>query len=178
MRHQPGLTANAVATTHAVALRGVPSGTAPGGTRTGLDRADAALLALADVAPASRITLVLPGALDLACALMHLGCTDVATARLTNWPHAGQADVVIVPHVGSHEVLCRAVAFARRTLAPLGTAVFRLAPGLAADATWQARAQLLAAGFSAVRQHPDAGATGGASLLRAELPMFGLRQCA
>ena len=159
--------ANAVATTHVISTVG-------GDGPAALTGPDATLVALADIAPSSRIIVVLPGALDLACGLMHLGCASVAMVRLTDRPRAGQADVVIIPHAACAGQVCRAVSFARRVLTPLGTAAICLDGDTAVEAAHEARHQFRTLGFAAIRQR----AAGAAILLRADLPLFGLRQCA
>ena len=167
MRHQPRLTGNAVATTHGISYVGA-DGLGP------LDGPDAALVAMADATPSSRIMVVSPGALELACKLLQLGCTSVAMVRLTDRPRPRQADVVIAPALAAGNALDRAAAFARRVLAPLGTAVFRLDNDTPVDEVQRALAVLQGLGFSGLCQRCPAGTR----LLRADVPLFGRPRCA
>lgn len=167
MRHQPRLTGNAVATTHGISYVGA-DGLGP------LDGPDAALVAMADATLSSRIMVVSPGALEIACKLLQLGCTEVAIVRLADRPRPKQADIVLVPALAAGDVLDRAAAFARRVLAPLGTAVFRLDGETSADEMQRALAVLQGLGFSGLPQRCPAGAR----LLRADVPLFGRLTCA
>ncbi len=138
-----------------------------------LSAAEAALLAMADPSLDSRISLIGPNALELLCALLRRGSADVCATRICDWPHAGTADVAIIPGARSPDRLKRSIAHARRVLAPLGTVAIHLdAP---ADAlTRQASQLLLLHGFTGLR---TAGCAGG-TLIRAELPLHGSLACA
>ncbi len=138
-----------------------------------LSPAEAALLAMADPSPDSRVSLIGPNTLELLCALLRRGSTDVCATRICDWPKAGTADVAIIPGICSPDHLTRAVAHARRVLAPLGTVALHLdAP---ADAlAWQASQLLLLHGFTGLRNTVCAEG----SLIRAELPLFGSLACA
>ncbi len=163
MEHQPGLAATAVATS--------------GGFADGvscLDGGEAGLLAVADPGLGSRILVMLPGGLEIACALLRRGRTNVATARLTDRPRAGQMDVVMMPSIPSAEFLQRAIPYAHRVLAALGTVVIHLDGSLPPGLVQQARRQLASEGFGAVQVRSSFHDT----LLRAEMPLFGQLQCA
>jgi len=163
LEYRPSLAATAVATTS-----GVCEGFAA------LDGPDAALLRLADAALDSRVVVLCPGALDLTCAMLRLGYTGVAMARLTDRPRTGQADIAIVPHVLSAEFLQRAVPYARRIVSTLGTVVIRLDGELQPALVQQARRLLAGEGFAMARVRSTAGVT----LLRAEMPLSGHLKCA
>lgn len=129
----------------------------------------AALITMADPAPDSRIAIVTPGGLDLACELIRRGCSTASIVRLDDRIRAHEADIVIIPQATTADILERAIPFARRMLAPMGVVVLRLA----ADRTdllyaW-ARRQLLLNGFTAIRVATAHGET----LLGAELPLHG-----
>ena len=159
MEHQPGLAATAVATS--------------GGFADGLsclDGGGSGLLALADPGLGSRILVLLPGGLELACALLRRGHTNVAMARLTDRPRIGQADMVMMPHIPSAGFLHRAIPDAHRVMAALGTVVIHLDGGLVKEA----RRLLAAEGFAAVQ----ACSSFNGMLLRAEMPLFGQLRCA
>ena len=158
MEHRPGLAATAVATT-GISGHGLAE----------LDGPEAALIRVADAALDSRIVVLLPGALEVTCALMRQGYTNVAMARLTDRPQPEQADVLIVPDVAPDEMLDRAMAYARRVLAPLGTVVLSLDAGLPGEAAQQARCRLRTLGFAAF--HTEAAC--GSILVRADLPLTG-----
>ena len=162
MEHRPGLAATAVATTGIF-----------GHELAELDGPEAALIRVADAALDSRIIVLLPGALELTCALMRQGYTNVTMARLTDCPRSEQADVLIVPEIApatrAAGLLDRVVSYARRVLAPLGTVVLSLDAGLPAEAAQQARCRLRTLGFAAV--HTEA--TCGGTLVRADLPLIG-----
>lgn len=162
MEHRPGLAATAVTTTgifgHGLAELNGP---------------EAALIRVADAALDSRIVVLLPGALELTCALMRQGYTNVAMARLTDRPRAEQADVLIVPDIAPETMvdglLDRVVSYARRVLAPLGTVVLSLDAGLPAEAAQQVRCRLRTLGFAAMHTEAACGST----LVRADLPLIG-----
>lgn len=139
-----------------------------------LSAADAALLRLADPRTDSRVSLIGPNTLELLCALLRQGCTDLLATRVCDWPQANSADVAVVAHVVSPDCLARAVAHARRILAPLGTVVVQVAAGPADALVRQADQLLLLHGFDAARLREVAGQT----LLRAELPLHGRLACA
>lgn len=162
MEHRPGLAATAVATT-GIFGHGLAE----------LDGPEAALIRVADAALDSRIVVLLPGALELTCALMRRGYINVAMARLTDRPRAEQADVLIVPEmapgIAADGLLDRVVSYARRVLSPLGTVVLSLDAGLAAGAAQQVRRRLRTLGFAAVHAETACGST----LVRADLPLIG-----
>ncbi len=162
MEHRPGLAATAVATT-GIFGHGLAE----------LDGPEAALIRAAGAALDSRIVVLLPGALELTCALMRQGYTNVAMARLTDRPRAEQADVVIIPglalEAAADGLLDRVVTYARRVLAPLGTVVLSLDAGLPAEATQQVRCRLRTLGFAAVQAEAACCST----LVRAGLPLMG-----
>lgn len=136
--------------------------------------AEAALLVFADPSLDSRISLIGPNTLELLCALLRHGNADVSTSRVSDWSQAGTADVAIVPHAGSPDCLGRAIAHARRVLAPLGTIAIHLAADPADALTSQASHLLLLHGFIALRVVDFSGET----LIRAELPLHGRLACA
>ncbi len=157
MEHRPGLAATAVATT-GIFGHGLAE----------LDGPEAALIRVADAALASRIVVLVPGALELTCTLMRQGYSNVAMARLTDRPRAEQADVLIVPDVADG-LLDRVISYARRVLAPLGTVVLSLDAGLPVEAAQQARCRLRTLGFAAIHAEAACGST----LVRADLPLIG-----
>lgn len=136
--------------------------------------ADAALLAFADPALDSRISLVGPNTLELLCALLRRGSTDVSATRVSDWPPASTADVAVIPHVASPECLERSIAHARRALAPSGTIAIHLGARPADALSQQAGRSLLLHGFAAIRMIDFSGDT----LIRAELPLRGGFACA
>jgi hypothetical protein len=132
------------------------------------------LLALADPSPESRISLIGPNTLELLCALLRRGSTDVSATRVSDWAQAATADVAVIAHVASPDCLERTVAHARRVLTPLGTIAIYLASHPAGVLSQQAGRLLLLHGFSSVRTYDHAGDT----LIRAELPLHGRLACA
>lgn len=135
---------------------------------------EAALLALADPSPDSRISLIGPHTLELLCALLRRGTADVSATRLNDRPQAGTADIAIIPHVDAPECLEQAIAHARRALTPLGTIAIHLAVHPGDALSLQAGRLLLLHGFTAVRVVEFSGDT----LIRAELPLHGRLACA
>ena len=149
---------------------------APMGARGGpcpLSAAEAALLAMADPSPDSRISLIGPNTLELLCALLRRGSADVCATRLCDWPKAATADVAIIPGVRSPDHLTRSVAHARRILVPFGTVAIHVDASVGALIR-QASQLLLLHGFNGFRK---AGCAGG-TLIRAELPLHGGLACA
>lgn len=139
-----------------------------------LSAAEAALLAVADPSPESRVSLIGPNTLELLCALLRRGSADVSAMRVCDRPQAGTADVAIIAHVAAPDCLERAIAHARRVLTPLGTVAIHL-PASPADAlSQQAGHLLLLHGFIAIRVLDH----GGDTLVRAELPLCGRLPCA
>lgn len=136
--------------------------------------ADAALLTLADPNLNSRTGLVGPNTLELFCALLQRGSTNVSAMRVNDKPPAGTADMTVIPHIASPDGLVRAVAHARRILAPLGTVAIHLAAPPADALSQQAGRFLLLHGFTAIRML----AFPGDPLMRAELPLHGGLACA
>ena len=163
MEHRPGLAATAVATTgawnHGLAA---------------LDGPEAALIRVADAALDSRVLVLLPGALELTCALMRQGHPTVTMARLTDRPRAEQADTLLVPQVMTADALSQMLPYARRVLAPLGTLVLSLDAGLPDGVAQHARYQLRTLGFAGVHTETACGNT----LVRADLPLIGWLSCA
>ena len=138
-----------------------------------LSAAEAALLAMADPGPDSRISLIGPNTLELLCALLRRGSAEVCATRICDWPTAGTADVGIIPGIRSPGHLTRSIAHARRVLAPLGTVALHLdAPAKMLDR--QAIQLLLLHGFTGLRKAGHAGGT----LIRAGLPLHGSLACA
>jgi len=139
-----------------------------------ISAAEAALLTLADPSLGSRISLIGPHTLELLCALVRRGSTNVLATRLRDRPQAGTADVAIIPDVMSSDCLGRAIAHARRVLAPLGTIAIHLLTDPADALSQQAGQLLLLHGFSAIRVVDFCGET----LMRGELPLYGRLGCA
>jgi len=139
-----------------------------------LSAAEAALLTVADPSPESRVSLIGPNTLELLCALLWHGIADVAATRVCDRPQAGTADVAVIAHVVSPDCLERAIAHARRVLAPLGTVAIHLAADPADALSQQAGRLLLLHGFDPIRVFDHAGNT----LTRAELPLHGRLACA
>jgi len=136
--------------------------------------AEAALLTMADPSLDSRISLIGPHTLELLCALVRRGSTNVLASRVSDRPHAGTADVAIIPDITSPDCLGRAIAHARRVLAPLGTVAIHLLADPADALSQQAGQLLLLHGFSAIRVVDFCGET----LIRGELPLYGRLGCA
>ena len=139
-----------------------------------ISAAEAALLTIADPSLDSQIILIGPHALELLCALLHRGSTNVFATRVSDHPQAGTADVAIIPDIMSSDCLERAVAHARRVLAPLGTVAIHLLADSADALSQQAGQLLLLHGFSAIRVVDFCGET----LIRGELPLYGRLGCA
>jgi len=139
-----------------------------------ISAAEAALLTMADPGLDSRISLIGPHTLELLCALLHRGSTNVFATRLSDHPQPGIADVAIIPDIMSSDCLGRAIAHARRVLAPLGTIAIHILTDPADALSQQARQLLLMHGFSAVRVVDFCGET----LIRGELPLYGRLGCA
>ncbi len=138
-----------------------------------LSAAEAALLAMADPSPDSRVSLIGPNTLELLCALLRQGSAEVCATRICDWPKPGTADVAIIPGVRSPAHLARSIAHARRVLVPLGTVALHL--DAAADALIRQASQLLLLhGFNGLR---GAGCAEG-TLICAELPLHGGLACA
>ncbi len=128
---------------------------------------------MAGAASDSRIIVLLPGAVDLACALLRQGHDRVATARLTERPRAAQADILLVPHASCNGFLADVIPYARRVLSPLGTVAACLGDE-APDATIRIRTALARAGFAVVASRNAFGSL----LVRADLPLVGGLRCA
>lgn len=139
-----------------------------------LGAADEALLAMADPGPDCRVVIMGLGALELTCALLQRGYTQVTIARPCDRAPGGQADIVVIPQVASAEAMARSIACARHMLAPLGTIAIRLAMAGAGPSPRDAIAQMRLHGFTAVRTRTLFGT----ALIRGELPLFGQLKCA
>lgn len=139
-----------------------------------ISAAEAALLTMADPSLDSRISLIGPHTLELLCALLHRGSTNVLATRVSDHPQPGTADVAIIPDIVSPDCLGRAIAHARRVLAPLGTVAIHLLADPADALSQQAGHLLLLHGFSAIRIVDFSGET----LIRGELPLYGRLGCA
>lgn len=139
-----------------------------------LSAAEAALLAVADPSPESRVSLIGPNTLELLCALLRRGSVDVSAMRVSDRPQAATADVAVIAHVASPDCLERAIAHARRILMPLGTVAIHLPAGPANALPQRAGRLLLLHGFTAIRVFDHDGET----LIRAELPLHGRLACA
>lgn len=133
------------------------------------DPSSGPILDMADPARDSRIAIVGPGGLDLACKLIRLGYSTASVVRLDDRVRAHEADVVIIPQPASADALERAIPLARRMLTPLGVVVLRLAADRSDALCAWARNQLILNGFTAVRVDTAHGET----LLGAELPLHG-----
>jgi hypothetical protein len=127
------------------------------------------LIAMADPAIDSRIAVISPGALDIACQLIRHGYQTASVMRLDDRVRAHQADVVIIPQVADSNFIERAIPFAHRLLAPMGVVVLRLPADHTGRTTAFARRQMILNGFTAIRVTTAHGKT----LLGAELPLFG-----
>lgn len=138
-----------------------------------LSPAEAALLAMADPSPDSRVSLIGPNTLELLYALLRRGSADVCITRICDWPKAGTADVAIIPGIRSPDHPTRSIARARRILVPFGTVALHLDAPTGALAR-QASQLLLLHGFISFHR---AGCAEG-SLIRAELPLHGSLACA
>jgi len=136
--------------------------------------AEAALLTLADPSLDSRVSLIGPHTLELLCALVRRGSTNVLALRVSDRTHAGTADVAMIPDIMSPDCLGRAIAHARRVLAPLGTVAIHLLADPADALSQQAGQLLLLHGFTAIRVVDFCGET----LIRGELPLYGRLGCA
>ena len=139
-----------------------------------LSAVEAALLMIAAPSPESRVGLIGPNTLELLCALLRHGSIDVAATRVCDRPHAGTADMAIIAHVLSPDCLERAIAHARRILAPLGTVAIHLAADPADALSQQAGHLPLLHGFDPIRVFDH----GGETLIRGELPLHGCLACA
>lgn len=145
-----------------------------GGRPESLSGPELAVLSVADPGIDSRVVLFVPGALELTCALLRRGTSEVTIVRVGDGLRIVEADIAIIPQVPSPEFLERAIPCARRMLAPLGTVTIRFGQHLAGDLVTSACHQLLLHGFAAVRRRKMFGDT----LLRAELPLHGRLACA
>lgn len=134
---------------------------------------EAALLRLADPSLDSRVSLVGPNTLELLCALVRRGSADVSATRVSDRPHSATADVAIIAGAASPDCLMRAIAHARRILAPLGTIVLHVAADPADALPQQVGRVLLLHGFTGIHVVRCSGET----LIRAELPLFGRLAC-
>jgi hypothetical protein len=132
------------------------------------------LIAMADPAIDSRIAVISPGALDIACQLIRHGYQTASVMRLDDRVRAHQADVVIIPQVADSTFIERAIPFAHRLLAPMGVVVLRLPSDRTGRTAAFARRQMTLNGFTAVRVTTARGET----LLGAELPLHGRLACA
>ncbi len=129
---------------------------------------------IADPSLECRISLIGPNTLELLCVLLRRGSADVSAMRVCDRPPAGTADIAIIPHVASPDCIKRAIAHARRVLAPLGTIAIHLAADPAGELSQQAGQLLLLHGFNPIRIYDYSGET----LIRAELPLHGRLACA
>ena len=148
-------------------LQTLPQPAVPAGLLTA--GAEDPLITLAAPATDSRIALISPGALDLACSLLRQGYQTVSVVWLDDRMPAHQFDIVIIPRHATAEFIERAVPLARRLLAPMGAVALRLAPDRPEFLRAWARQQLALNGFTAVR----VATAGGETLIGAELPMHG-----
>ena len=144
-----------------------------------LSAIETALLTLANPSLDSRVSLIGPNTLELLCALVRRGSADASATRVSDRPQPATADIAIIADAASPDCLMRAIAHARRILAPLGIIVLHVAPkpgepGDPGDALpQQAGRLLLLHGFTAIRVIRCSGET----LMRAELPLFGRLTC-
>lgn len=135
----------------------------------GFSDPDDPLITMADPALDSRIVVINPGALDLACTLLRRGYQTASVVRLDDRIPAHQADIVIIPTPATAVFLQQAIPFARRMLAPMGAVALRLAAGRPDSLASDARQLLLLNGFTAIRVTTAHGET----LIGAELPLHG-----
>lgn len=110
--------------------------------------------------------------LDLMCALLRAGATQVTHLRSHEQPEADSASLAIVPHVASLDWLAGALPSIRRALITNG----RLVVAVATQLTTQHPIRRLLAqhGFTVIRARSAADR----QVFSAELPAFGLRRCA
>lgn len=114
-----------------------------------------------------RVVIIGHHTLDVMCAVIRMGASEVTVLRLRERPEAQEADLAILLEPSSmHETTC-GVMQARRALAPTGRIVVG---ALSALSTLEVSATLRAQGFSAVHARSD-GEGGG--VVSAELPFFG-----
>ncbi len=124
---------------------------------------------MADPAIDSRIAVISPGALDIACQLIRHGYQTASVMRVDDRTRPHQADVVIIPEIADSAFIARAIPFAHRLLAPMGVVVLRLPPDRTGRTAAFARQQMMLNGFTAIRVTTTKGET----LLGAERPLFG-----
>jgi hypothetical protein len=132
------------------------------------------LIAMADPAMDSRIAVISPGALDIACQLIRHGYQTASVMRVDDRVRPHEADVVIIPQIADSAFIARAIPFAHRLLAPMGVVVLRLPHDRTGRTTAYARQQMILNGFTAIRVTTAHGET----LLGAELPLHGRLACA
>lgn len=112
---------------------------------------DAALLeCIGDVAGSHALILSDDG-LELMCALLQRGCAAATTLRSNECVEAGTADLVVVPHASSTQVVEQAVKQARRAMLPHGRIVMRVESDLSGWVTFSAARLMRAQQFSAIR---------------------------
>jgi len=109
---------------------------------------------------------------ELMCALLRAGAAQVTHLRSHERPEAQNASLAIVPQAPSVDWLASALPSIRRALIANG----RLAVAIAAKSTslHPIRRMLALHGFAAIRARSAAERL----VFSAELPAFGLRQCA
>jgi hypothetical protein len=144
----------------------VPAGAGPLGF--GHEAPGHALLDGLKTDPRDRALVLGHGAIDLVCALIRHGLTEVTEWRCGDRPEAGVADLVLIPKLRSADQAVMLVSHARRALAPTGRVAAQVPGDLAAGLVRTLRLH----GFSAIRRRDAASGsivsgTVPASLLRA-----------
>ena len=114
-----------------------------------------------------RVVIIGHHTLDLMCAMIRNGATEVTVLRLRERPEAHKADLaVLLGPLSMHEITC-GVMQAWRALAPTGRIVVG---ALSAQSTRDISATLRAQGFAAVCASRE---DNGGFVVSAELPFFG-----
>jgi len=131
---------------------------------------DTVLLACIGEVAGERALILGCGALDVMCALIRAGATEVTELCRNDRPEPASADLVVVPDLVSADSAPDIVGHARRALATAGRIVLRCQSDPYGRLMQSVSRVLRVHGFSALRLRR----AGMQTLLTAELPLFGL----
>jgi hypothetical protein len=130
---------------------------------------DTALLQLAGEVSGEHALLIGPHALELMCALLRRGATEVSLLRQGVRPERATADLAVATEISSEEQALSAMTQARRALAASGRLILRTTADPTGRLAKLVAQMLRLQGFSAVR----ARRAGDRTLVTGVLPWFG-----
>jgi hypothetical protein len=148
----------------------VPIAVPPFATEADGPECEGPLLTLAGPISGSHALVLTGRGSDLICSLIRRGSLAAMSLRSTEKPEVGLYDLVLMPQVTSDACLDHLVHQARRALVPTGRVVARVTQDPSGRAALALVRALRLNGFVAVRAKALAGET----LLRADLPAFGM----